>query len=89
MQLKFIQAGILQTTHSTDACSKLEDALQTAIHSSLDLANEIILDLTLNPEYAIVSKWSLNSLIKTESLKFVFPNKLQEIKKSEYLLYWP
>lgn len=44
--------------------------------------------MTLNPEYITVLKWSLNSfIIKTERGRFVFPNKLQEIKKSEYLLH--
>lgn len=58
------------------------------MHSILDLANQIIVNLTLNPEFTIVLKWSLNSLIiKTQSLRFVFPNKFQEIKKPEYLLY--
>lgn len=85
-----MQAGILQTTHSTGACRKSEDTLQTAIHFSLDLAHHIIVNLALNLEYTKVLKWSLNSLNnKSESQRSVFHNKLQEIKKSEYLVYWP
>lgn len=40
--------------HSTDACRKVEDPLQTAMCSILDLANQITASLTLNPEYTTV-----------------------------------
>lgn len=48
--------------HSTDACIKVEDALQTAICSILDLANQVTRSLTLNPEYTTVLSCSLKSL---------------------------